>query len=142
MNFEDCIKFANENPVAYLATMEGDQPRVRAFLAWFADKTGFYFQTGAVKEIVNQLKANPKLEVCYFEPKTGGSGTMMRISGIAEFIDDRAMKAKAIADRPFLKSFGFTPDHPGLILFRIAKGHALFWTMETNLEPKKPIQFG
>jgi pyridoxamine 5'-phosphate oxidase len=142
MDFEDCIKFANENPIAYLATVEGNQPRVRAFQAWFADKTGFYYQTGSVKEIVSQLKANPKLEVCYFSPKPGGSGTMMRISGEVEFLNDRDLKAKAIADRPFLNSFGFTPDHPGLIIFRIAKGQAVFWTMATNLAPKKPILFG
>ena len=29
MNFEDCIKFANENPASYIATMDGAQPRVR-----------------------------------------------------------------------------------------------------------------
>lgn len=36
MSFQDCIKFANENPASYIATTEGDQPRVRAFLMWFA----------------------------------------------------------------------------------------------------------
>jgi len=41
---QDCIKFANENPVCYIATMDGDQPRVRGFLMWFADEKGFYFQ--------------------------------------------------------------------------------------------------
>ncbi|MCE7698204.1 MAG: hypothetical protein K8E24_005000 [Methanobacterium paludis] len=36
MDFEDCIKFANETPVCYLATADGDQPRVRALGFWFA----------------------------------------------------------------------------------------------------------
>ncbi len=94
MSFEDCVKFANENPIAYIATIEGDQPRVRAFQMWFADKTGFYFQTGTIKEIVNQLKVNPKMEVCFFDPKTGGAGTMMRITGKAEFVNDIALKTK------------------------------------------------
>jgi hypothetical protein len=31
LNFSDCVKFANENPVTYIATADGDQPRVRAF---------------------------------------------------------------------------------------------------------------
>jgi uncharacterized pyridoxamine 5'-phosphate oxidase family protein len=43
-DYQDCIKFANENPVCYIATMDGDQPRVRGFLMWFADEKGFYFQ--------------------------------------------------------------------------------------------------
>lgn len=141
MSFEDCVKFANENPVAYLATVEGDQPRVRAFLMWFADNTGFYFQIGSIKATYEQLKANPKTEVCFYDNQKP-TGTMMRITGKAEFIDDKDMKAKVIAERPFLTTFGFTPEHPGLIIFRIAKGEAVFWTMKTNLAPKQPIQFG
>jgi pyridoxamine 5'-phosphate oxidase len=141
MSFEDCVKFANENRIAYIATVEGDQPRVRAFLMWFADKTGFYFQTGTIKDIVNQIKANPKIEVCFYDNKQP-MGSMMRIAGKAEFVDDKELKQKVIADRPFLHQIGFTPESPGLILFKIAKGEAVFWTWETNLQPKKPIQFG
>ncbi len=69
MNFEDCIKLTSENPTAYVATLDGNQPRVRALLMWRADKTGFYFQSGTVKELYTQLKANPKVEVCFFNNK-------------------------------------------------------------------------
>ena len=51
MDFGDCIKFANETPVCYLATADGDQPRVRALGFWFADESGFYFQIGSVKDM-------------------------------------------------------------------------------------------
>jgi hypothetical protein len=37
---------------------------------------------------------------------------------------------------------GLNADHPNLVLFRIAKGQAYFWTFATNLEPKKMIRFG
>ena len=141
MSFEDCIKFGRENPVAYIATMDDDQPRVRAFLMWFADKTGFYFQTGSIKETVGQLKENPKIEVCFFNNKSEG-GKMMRVTGKAEFVEDSELKHKVIEDRGFLKKWGFTPESPGLIIFRIPKGEAYFWTMETNLEPKMMIPFG
>ena len=50
-NINTCIEFANENKMCcYLATLENDQPRVRAMQFWFADQTGFYFQTGTIKE--------------------------------------------------------------------------------------------
>jgi len=68
MNLEDCIKFANDNPICYVATADGDQPRVRAFGMWFADKTGFYFSTQASKAVCKQLKSNPKVEVCFYAP--------------------------------------------------------------------------
>ena len=140
MNITDCIKFSNENPVCYLATADNDQPRVRALGFWFADETGFYFQTSSVKEFPNQLKKNPKVEICIYKHEDM-IGTMLRISGKAEFVTDLKLRERALNDRPFLKSFGITVDSPTLILFRIAHGEAHFWTMDNNLKPKEIIEF-
>lgn len=140
MTLQDCIKFANENPTCFLATVEGDQPHVRALGFWYADETGFYFQTATIKEFPHQLQKNPKTEVCFYYHE-GMIGTMMRIAGKVEFITDRAMKEKALFDRPFLKSFGLTADSPDLVLFRIAHGKAHFWTMTDNLKQKDYIIF-
>lgn len=140
MKIQDCIKFSNENPICYLATAEGDQPRVRALGFWFADETGFYFQTSTVKEFTHQLMRNPKTEVCFYKHE-GMIGTMLRIAGKAEFVDDIKLKEKVLTDRPFLKDFGITPDSPGLKIFKIAHGQAHFWTMENNLKPKEIIGF-
>ncbi len=41
MDFKDCVAFANEYPICFMATEEGEQPRVRALLQWFADERGF-----------------------------------------------------------------------------------------------------
>jgi pyridoxamine 5'-phosphate oxidase len=142
MNFEDCLKLANENKTAYVATVEGDQPRVRAMLMWFADKTGFYFQTGTMKALCGQLTKNPKVELCFFDPKVKPSGMMLRVSGKVEFIEDKALKKKAFEDRPFLKALGMTEDSPAMVIFRVAKGEAYFWSMQTNFEPKQYIKFG
>jgi pyridoxamine 5'-phosphate oxidase len=141
MEFKDCVKFANENPVAWLATVDGDQPRVRALGMWFADENGFYFQIGGTKDVYQQLLKNSKVEVGFYRPDDM-SGTMMRVTGEIEFLDDLELKKKVLKDRPFLKQFGLTPDHPGLVLFRIPKGEAHFWTFETNLQPKEIIKFG
>lgn len=140
MNINDCIKFTNENPVCYLATVENDQPRVRALGFWFADETGFYFQTTSFKEIPNQLKKNPKAEACFYKHE-GMIGTMLRISGKIEFLNDLKIREKAFKDRPFLKGFGLTVESPELVLFRITHGQAHFWKMEDNLKPKEIINF-
>ncbi len=137
---QDCIQFTNENPMCYLATVEGDQPRVRALGFWFADETGFYFQTASMKEIPHQLEKNPNTEACFYKHE-GMIGTMLRVAGKVDFITDRALKEKALTDRPFLKSFGLTAESPELIIFRIAHGEAHFWTMEDNLKPKEIIRF-
>ncbi|BDX37076.1 pyridoxamine 5'-phosphate oxidase [Tenuifilaceae bacterium CYCD] len=140
MNKQDCIKFANENPICSFATVENDQPRVRLLGFWFADETGFYFQTSTVKEMTNQIKANPKVEACFYKHE-GMIGTMLRVAGEVEFLADRSLKEKVINDRPFLKSFGLSADSPGLVIFRISNGQAHFWTMENNLKPKEIITF-
>ena len=140
MDIQACIQFANANPLCFLATADGDQPRVRALGFWFADESGFYLQTGEVKEFYRQLKKNPKTEICFYRHE-GAIGKMLRIAGEVEFLEDRGLKERALRDRPFLKSFGLTIDSPGLIIFRIAHGKAHFWTMEDNLKPKLFIEF-
>ncbi len=140
MDFKDCIKFANETPVCYLATVDVDQPRVRALGFWFADESGFYFIIGSFRDMYDQLQANRKTEVCFFNPGQG-TGTMMRVAGEVEFIDDINLKKKAMEERPILKRSGLTFDSPELIIFRVVKGEAYFWTRETNFEAKKFIKF-
>ena len=61
----DVFKFLKEtSPTYYLATMDGDQPRVRPFgtIDLFEDK--LYIQTGKSKDVYKQIIANPKVEIC------------------------------------------------------------------------------
>lgn len=84
--------FLKEAETYYLATVEGDQPRVRPFgtINLFEDK--LYIQTGKVKPVSQQLAANPKAELCAFH-----NGTWLRVSG--ELIeDDRTEAKKAMLD--------------------------------------------
>lgn len=135
MEIIDCIKFANENPACYLATADGDQPRVRGFLLWFADENGFYFHTGATKSVCKQLKKNPKIEVCFFAPAPPPKvGKMLRVAGKVKFLNDLVLKARLLEERPFLKALGIgKPDDPLLAVFQIYTGEAYFWTMENNM---------
>lgn len=130
MDFKDCIEFARENPVCYVATVDGDQPRVRAFLMWFADESGFYFHTGSPKKVYRQLSHNPKVEICFNTPKFD---RMMRVTGEAEFLDNTNLRARLLEERPFLKAYMKSPEDPLLAIFRIPKGEAQFWTMADNL---------
>jgi len=141
MDVNDCIKFANENPISWVATVEKNQPRVRALGMWFADESGYYFQIRANMDMYYQLKENPKIEASFW--KSGEMfGTMLRVAGEAEFLDDMELKKKILEDRPFLKDFGIKPESPELLLFRISRGYAHFWTIQTAFEPKNMIEFG
>jgi pyridoxamine 5'-phosphate oxidase len=134
MNFQDCVKFANEHRVCYVATTEGNQPCVRALGMWFADDQGFYFQTESVKSVCKQLKNNHHVELCFYAPGPD-AGTMMRVAGKVEFVDDLALKSKVLTDRPFLKAVGIEgPEDPLLVIFRVHSGEAYFWTMAHNMK--------
>ena len=136
MSFQECIEFANENNTCYLATVEGDQPRVRAFALWFADDKGFYFQTESVKALCKQLKSNRKVELCFHARGAGsGVGKVLRVTGEVEFLDDIALRARVLEERPFLKGLGIEkPEDPLLVLFRVYQGEAYFWTMANNMK--------
>ena len=136
MDFSACVKFATENPVTYIATAEGDQPRVRAFAMWFADQTGFYYHTGTPKSICQQLKKNPKVELCFYKPGEG-AGTMMRVAGKVEFLEDAALEGRLFQDRPWVKDLmKAAPENARLAMFRVAHGEAYFWTIANNMRER------
>lgn len=142
MDFKDCVKFANDNKTCYLATAEGDQPRVRALGMWYADETGFYFQAQTVKAMYKQIEKNPKVEI-YFQAKD--MSKVMRVTGKTKIITDAKIRAKCIEERPFVKNFGITePSNPLLAVFQVYAGEAYFWTMADSMkEASLPrIKFG
>lgn len=136
MELKDYIEFANKNPACYLGTADGDQPRVRGFLLWYADESGFYFHTGTPKNVCKELKKNPTIEVCFIAPSQDPAKLkMMRLAGKVMFLDDLKLKARLLDERPFLKAIGTgKPDDPLLAVFKIHTGEAHFWTMENNLK--------
>ncbi len=76
----------------YLATVEGDQPRVRPFGTVNLFEGRLYIQTGKVKPVSKQLAENPKAEICAFK-----DGTWLRIA--CELVeDDRTEARKSMLD--------------------------------------------
>ena len=136
MDLQDCVKFANENKMCYLATVENGRPRVRPMGLWFADEKGFYFQSHTEKALCIQLNANKMAEICFYNRTASpGLGTVLRVSGEVEFLDDIAYKKRVFEERAqVVKSYGLEGlEDPRLAIFRISKGEAFFWTMEYNL---------
>ena len=71
----------------YLATVEGNQPRVRPFGTVHIFEGKLYIQTGKVKPVAQQLSANPKAEICAFM-----DGTWLRVAG--ELVEDDRVEAR------------------------------------------------
>ncbi len=141
MELNELLKFVNEIRMCSFATVEDDQPRVRGMEIVSADETGLYFEMDDSKNTYKQLKANQKAEVCFIDPKSQ-NGDMVRISGKVEFLQDMDLKRKVIEQRPFLKMMGLSAESSRLIVFRLAKCQAHYWSKPTIMEPRKYLNFG
>ena len=141
MELNEILKFVTDNPISFFATLDGDQPKVRALQLFSADKTGLYYSMDANKDVYKQLKVNPKVEVCFLDPKSN-VGDMLRVTGVVEFVQDMEMKRKVIEARPFLKQMGITAESPGFLIMKVIKCQAQHWSRANMMEPKKYIEFG
>ena len=84
---ERVCKYLKDAGTYYLATVEGDQPRVRPFGTAHIFEGRLYIQTGKIKPVSKQLMANPKAEICAFH-----NGTWVRIAG--ELVEDDRVEAR------------------------------------------------
>ena len=113
MDLKDCISFATEHPICFLATEDGDQARVRALLLWFADQRGFYFMTMSPKGFSRQLHANPKVEVCFYNGASElPDSKQMRVTGLAEFVDDAELTHEVAQERRPWRASLAAPSSP------------------------------
>ncbi len=84
---KEVYEFLNEAGTFFLATTDGNQPRVRPFGVVNICDNKLYIQTGRRKNVSKQILANPKVEICAVK-----DGKWIRISGI--LIDDNRVEAK------------------------------------------------
>ena len=117
---ERVCAFLKEAGTYYLATVDGDQPRVRPFGTAAVFEGKLYIQTGKVKDVSKQLAANPKFEICAFK-----DGTWLRVSG--KLVNDDRIEAKAdmLEKHPNLKAMYKAEDDNTQVLY-VEDGTATF----------------
>ena len=98
MDKKEILEFITKNPVAYMATAEGNKPYVRAMGTYRADENGIIFSMQSDKDVYRQLINNPETQICYFT-----DGVQIRVSGQMEPITDDKLKNEIIEARPFYK---------------------------------------
>ena len=89
---QEVYEFLKACGTYYLATVEGDQPRVRPFGTIDIFEDTLYLQTGKVKDVSKEMQANPKVEICAFDGQK-----WIRVAG--EVVrDDRVEPKKHMLD--------------------------------------------
>ena len=117
---EKVVKFLKDAGTYYLATVEGDQPRVRPFGTAHIFNGKLYIQTGLSKSVAKQLLSNPKAEICAFM-----DGTWLRVAGELVLDDDREARVSMLDAYPGLKSM-YDPDDGNTAVFYFKDATATF----------------
>ena len=119
-NIEKVYQFLDEVQTYYLATVDGDQPRVRPFGTALLHDGKLYIQTGKVKPVSKQLAANPKAEICAFQ-----GGKWLRIAGELINDDNRDVKVAMLEKMPNLKAM-YDPDDGNMQMLYFKNATATF----------------
>ena len=127
MNIPDTIlNLFTEQQVVYLATCDGDQPKVRPVTLVYKDN-GFYVITGARGGVnankLNQIHRNPKVE--YYLTLKGEDGDgFIRGEATASIVDNQEKRAIIYNAISWAKNFFPTVDHPDYVLLEL-RHHAI-----------------
>ncbi|PLX85917.1 MAG: pyridoxamine 5'-phosphate oxidase [Desulfuromonas sp.] len=137
MTREEILDFTRQHPVFQLATVEGGAPRVRSIMTAINDGRGLFFCTGRLKDMNRQLQNNPQVELCFFDPE---SNVQVRIEGEVEEMAEQGLKEEIVEKFAFLRPMVDQAGWGALSVYRLARGVANCWTMETNFAPKEFVE--
>ena len=117
---ERVVKFLKEAETYYLATTEGDQPRVRPFGTAHIFEGRLYIQTGKTKDVSKQIHNNPKVEICAFK-----NGEWIRVAGELVEDDRREARVSMLKAYPSLQKM-YSADDGNTEVFYFKSATAIF----------------
>ena len=142
MNKNEIFQTISKNPVFFLGTIDGDQPKVRGMLLYKADENGIIFHTAASKDLYKQILKNPNAELCF-----NCNGTQIRFSGKLNIINNDKLKEEIYShpSRKFMESWrnddSLTSEDKELIILSLKHGSIVTWNINDNFAAKSPISF-
>jgi uncharacterized pyridoxamine 5'-phosphate oxidase family protein len=99
----------------YLASIDGDQPRVRPVSPVRTDGFTVYVANLRAYHKTREIAENPNVELCYLDDEHN----QVRVTGIAAIVDDREVLREIWDANPLLRNYLGTIDNPDLIVYRI-----------------------
>ncbi len=124
------LEFLRSSRVFYLATVDGDQPRVRP-LGFFMEFEGrLYLGVGTHKNVYRQVRENPKIEVC----AVGGMGEWMRITATAVIDQRQEVVDYSLESMPSLREIYNEKTGYTIGTFYLKNAEAVFYDMKGGCE--------
>src|SRR5262245_7675194 len=113
----------------YLASMDGDQPRVRPVSPVKTDRFTVYVANLRMYHKTQEIEANPKVELCYLDPHHN----QVRLTGVAEVVADRALLQELWDANPLMRQYLGSLDNPALIVYCVRPTRVRYmqeWALE------------
>ncbi|MDK0559866.1 pyridoxamine 5'-phosphate oxidase family protein [Clostridium perfringens] len=124
---KEILEFLRECGTFYLATTEGDQPRVRPFGVVCEFEGKLYIAATNKKDVYNQMLKNPKIEICGMN-----KGKWMRVAGEVELDERREARVAMMEANKSLENMYNVDDNLFVVLsFKNAKARLYSFTEET-----------
>ncbi len=98
-----------------LASVDGDQARVRPVSPVRTDEFTVYIANLKMYHKTQEIAANPKVELCYMAE----NHNQVRITGVAHVLDDRPLLEAIWESNPLLRKYLGSIDNPALIIYRV-----------------------
>ncbi len=120
----------------YLATVEGDQPRLRPIAPVKTDSFTVYIANLRSYGKTSEIEANPRVEICYLD----GHNDQVRITGVAEIVTDKVTKAEIWNSNHHLRNYLVNVENPDFILYRVVPTRVRFmkeWALTYREVPFK-----
>jgi uncharacterized pyridoxamine 5'-phosphate oxidase family protein len=114
---DEVFQYFIEQQHIFLATVEGNQPRVRP-VTLICLRDGFYVATGSDDAKTSQIQSNPKVEFCLLVEEGESRGTI-RAECVASLVKDAEIRAHIFEKIPFMKEFFQTPKDPKYTLIKL-----------------------
>lgn len=105
-----------------LATIDGDQPRVRPVSPVRTDGFTVYVANLRMYHKTAEIAANPNVELCYLDEKHD----QVRITGVAEIVNERSVLQEIWDANPLLRQYLGSLENPALIVYRIRPNRVRF----------------
>lgn len=113
--------FLNETGVFFLATADGDQPKLRPLGMHMEMDGKLLFGIGDFKAVYRQLKENPKCEIAAVKP----DGYWLRYTGTAVFEEDPKYAEAALEAVPHLRKIYNEESGNRMMIFRLENATAV-----------------
>lgn len=133
-NMKEVQAYLKECGAFFIATVDGDQPRVRAFGVSEIIDGRLYIMTGKVKDVYKQMAANGKFEICALKPS---GSEWMRVNGTLVTDETLAVKETFLERNPSLKSM-YKADDDNMAILYITNGVARFCSF---MAPERKVVF-